>query len=316
MKISHLLLTLCITVFLCSCQESKTQKTDNNQLKVLSWNIWHGGHAKAYPKIGCEGTIGILKESKADVILMIETYGAAHQVADSLHYYHRLLSSNLSIYSRYPIIKTYTFPDSISTFNFGGVLINKNGKKIRLFDTWIHYLPDSRLAPTDKSKAEIIAWETAGTRDDEIKRIINVLQPFIAESDSIPIIMGGDFNSHSHLDWTEATKDMYHHGGAVVKWPVSECIINAGFKDSFREFNPDPVKNIGTSWLSPVTNEGSPEAAKRSDRIDYIYYMGNKLSVRKSNVYDNDLGQTFTFRGKDFFYGSDHGFVLTDFNIK
>lgn len=55
----------------------------------------------------------------------------------------------------------------------------------------------------------------------------------IRQTDSIPMIMGGDFNVHSHLDWTDATKDMYHHGGAVVEWTVSKEMQNAGFKDSF-----------------------------------------------------------------------------------
>ena len=63
----------------------------------------------------CAGTMGILNPSGADVILMVETYGCSDRVADHLGYYHRLLSSNLSIYSRYPIVETYTFPDSIST---------------------------------------------------------------------------------------------------------------------------------------------------------------------------------------------------------
>jgi two-component system, NarL family, response regulator LiaR len=55
---------------------------------------------------------------------MIETYGAAPMVADSLGYSYNLISDNLSIYSRYPIIRKYAFADSISTFNFGGVMID------------------------------------------------------------------------------------------------------------------------------------------------------------------------------------------------
>ena len=214
------------------------QKEVKKTLTVLSWNVWHGGHSKTYPGKGCEGTIGILKKSNADVILMVETYGAAPMVADSLGYGYHLISDNLCIYSRYPIVKKYTYPDVIGTFNFGGVEIDMDGTPVRLFDTWIHYLPDMRLAPTDKSEEEILAWDDAGTRDDEIRKILGVLKPVIAEADSIPVIMGGDFNSHSHLDWTEATKDMYNHGGAVVNWTVSKEMEAANFKDSFREVNP------------------------------------------------------------------------------
>lgn len=292
-----------------SCAEQEKEQ----HLTVLSWNIWHGGHSKAYPEIGCEGTIGILKKSQADVILMVETYGAASMVADSLGYDHHLISDNLCIYSRYPIVKTYAFPDQIGTFNFGGVEIDMNGTPVRLFDTWIHYLPDMRLTPTDQSEAEILAWDDAGTRDEEIRKILTVLKPMLAETDSIPLIMGGDFNSHSHLDWTEATKDMYNHGGAVVNWTVSKEIEAADFKDSFREVNPDPVKNIGTTWL---TDADSLETVNRQDRIDYIYYQGKTIQAVESECYDNILGETFSFKGEDFFYASDHGFVLTTFTIK
>lgn len=291
-----------------SCSEQKKEK----ELTVLSWNVWHAGHSKAYLEKGCEGTIGILKKSQADVILMVETYGAAPMIADSLGYDYHLISSNLCIYSRYPIIKKYTFPDQIDTFNFGGVEIDVDGTPVRIFDTWIHYLPDMRLTPTDKPEAEILAWDDAGTRDEEIRKILTVLQPMLAETDSIPIIMGGDFNSHSHLDWTEATKDRYNHGGAVVNWTVSKEMEAAKFKDSFREINPDPVKNIGVTWL---TDADSLETVNRQDRIDYIYYQGQTIQAIASQCYDNILGETFSFKGEDFFYASDHGFVLTTFKI-
>lgn len=65
-----------------------------------------------------------------------------------------------------------------------------DGTPVRIFDTWLHYLPDMRLVPTDKTEEEILAWETAGTRDDEIRKILSVLKPMLAEADSIPVIMG------------------------------------------------------------------------------------------------------------------------------
>lgn len=290
----------------------EVQIKNSDTLKVLSWNIWHEGHLREYGQQACDGVIGVLKQSTADVILMVETYGASDQVADSLGFYHRLLSSNLSIYSRYPIVKTYTFPDRISSFNFGGVEILYQGRPIRVFATWLHYLPDARCVPTDKSEADILAWDDAGTRDDEIRTILTILQPFLAEVDQIPIIMGGDFNIHSHLDWTEATKDLYHHGGAVVNWTVSKTMESAGFKDSFREINPDPVKNIGTTWMTDADSLATPN---RQDRIDYIYYQGKSLQAVSSQCYDNLLGSPFLFEGKKFFYGSDHGFVLTSFQV-
>ena len=302
------------TALLCACGGTQTSpdsaKEPTKELKVLSWNVWHAGHAEAYPDTSCAGTMGILKQSGADVILMVETYGCSDRVADHLGYYHRLLSSNLSIYSRYPIVETYTFPDSISTFNFGGVKIDVDGQPVRIFDTWLHYLPDMRLVPTDKTEAEILAWDDAGTRDEEINRILSVLKPMLAQTDSIPIIMGGDFNDHSHLDWTEATRNLYNHGGAVVGWTVSKAMEQAGVKDSFRQANPDPVKNPGVTWYW-----SGDDVKDRMDRIDFIYYRGAGLDVIASESYNADLPGTLEIGGKEFFYASDHGFVLTTFTL-
>lgn len=285
---------------------------NENQLKVLAWNVWHAGHLEYYGEKACEATIGILCASKADVIFMVETYGAAQMVADSLGFHHELLSSNLCIFSRYPITRKFTFADSISTFNFGGVEIDFKGKPVVLFDTWLHYLPDIRVTPTDLSETEILAWENDGSRDDEMRTILSVLKPFIAASDSVPVIMGGDFNSYSHLDWTEATCNLHHHGGAVVEWSISKMLTDAGFTDSFREANPDPATTPGTTWIEAV----SDSLPTRYDRIDFIYYRGRGVSLESSKSYDAPKGTPLKYKGNDFFYPSDHGFVVSTFNIK
>lgn len=300
-------------ILACSLLACSKSSQKGKELKVLAWNIWHGGHSKAYPGKGCEGTIGILKKSEADVILMVETYGAGPMIADSLGFHYELLSDNLCIFSRYPITQTFVFPEQISTFNFGGIQIDMDGTPVRLFDTWLHYLPDIRLAPLEKTEAEILAWDDAGTRDEEIRAILSVLQPYLQETDSIPIIVGGDFNSHSHLDWTEKTKGMFGHNGAVVNWTVSRGMEKAGFKDSFREIHPRPEKRLGVTWMYEVGEEVEPPT--RMDRIDYIYYKGKTLKVENSQVYNRLVGELFAFRGEEFFYASDHGFVLTTFRI-
>ena len=315
-RVAIILLLLAPALFSCTGHNAAVT-TDS--LTLLSWNVFHGGHTQAYPVQGCEGTIGILKKSNADVITMVETYGSSDHVADSLGYAHRLLSRNLSIYSRDPSVETYTFPDSIDSFNFGGVMIDKGGRKIRIFATWLHYLPDiCTLKPDTMSVEAIMAWEEAGTRDDEIRKILSVLTPYIAQTDSIPIIMGGDFNVHSHLDWTEATQTLYGHGGKVVPWIVSTLMEQSGFKDSFREINPDPVQNLGVTWrygYGPNGFEGY-QNNQRNDRIDFIYYMGKTIQATASESHNGLIGEPYRFRGEEFFYGSDHGFVLTTFALK
>lgn len=316
MKIIIGIMLISLTTGMVSCGVDTVDKVTDDKLKVLAWNIWHGGHSAAYPGVGCENVIGILKHSDADVVIVIETYGASSMIADSLGFYHRLLSNNLSIYSRYPIIKTYLFPDSISTFNFGGIEVDFKGVPIRVFNTWLHYLPDCRLAPVEKSEEEIIKWDEAGTRDEEIRSILSVLKDMVAEADSIPIIVGGDFNIHSHLDWTPETKNLYKHGGAVVNWTVSKLMENSGFIDSYREINPNPITDIGTTWMYEATeDEGDLGVPDRSDRIDFIYYMGKKLKAVNSDIFYAPLEDGLIFRDKKFIYTSDHGFVFTEFEV-
>lgn len=91
------------------------------------------------------------------------------------------------------------------------------------------------------------------------------------------------------------------------------CDGKAGFKDSFREMNPDAAAKLGVTWL---TDADSLETECRADRIDFIYYRGKTIQTTTSECYDNSLGKTFTFEGEDFFYPSDHGFVLSEFVLK
>lgn len=312
-NIIPLILAIIAVASTTSCGSTPDQNKTPDTLKVMAWNIWHEGQHKAHGKTACEATLEILKTSQADILTIVETYGAADKIADKLGYYHRLLSSNLSIYSKYPITKTITFPDSISTFNFGGVEINVDGQKMRVFATWLHYIPDARKVPTNLSETEILAWENSGSRDDEAAKILNCIAPFLEQTDSIPVIMAGDFNNHSHLDWTDQTKNMYHHGGAVVNWTVSNEMAAAGFKDSFRIANPKPETIIGTTWLHPNNPETEPN---RFDRIDYIYYKGKALNATKSEAYNAIDGEMIDFKGKNLMFGPDHGLVLTTFSYK
>ncbi len=306
-----------MSLFTLGCVQltDRDEKRTGVELKVMVWNILHGGHDEGLPEDGRPDIIQIIKDSEADVVLMIETYGSAPMIADSLGFSYELLSSNLCIYSRYPIIKKLLFTEQISSFNFGGVQISVDGKLVNVFDTWLHYLPDTRLAPLDTTEAEILAWENEGSRDDEVKAILLAISDYILQADSIPIIMGGDFNSHSHLDWTESTKEMFNHGAQVVNWTVSREMFNAGFEDTFRKIHPDPVENIGTTWLSVQDGDGKVEFTRR-DRIDYLYYKGKTLTVSDSYSDVAPFSKDFKYRGREYsHFPSDHGFVLTTFEL-
>lgn len=143
-------------------------------LIVFLWNVWYGGYLKIYFGKGCEGIIDILKKSEVDVVLMIEIYGVVLMVVDLLGYLYNFIFDNFFIYSCYFIIWKYVFVDSISIFNFGGVMIDVDGKFVCVFNIWLYYFFDMCLVLMDKFKEEILVWEMEGICDEEIYKILFV----------------------------------------------------------------------------------------------------------------------------------------------
>ncbi len=269
-------------------------------LKVMSWNIWHGGHRYGQA-VGLERVIEIIKSSDADVIGLIETYGSGETIADSLGYYFYLISSNLSILSRYPITETIR---EFRPFNFGGVKLQLHPhKSLIYFNTWLDYLPDvdASISRLNKTPEELVQDESA-TRHYEVKEILKKIDPYLKKTDNIPVIMGGDFNMGSHLDWTNETKAIHYN--RQVAWPESKEMQNAGFLDSYRELHVNPLSDPGLTW--GVRAATTTELYGVRDRIDFIYYKGRDLVPIESKVIDYHRVM----------FPSDHAAVVTFFQIK
>ena len=254
--------------------KSNQLASDSSSLNVISWNIWHGGRRDGIQE-GLGRTINILKANQPDIICMQETYGSGPIIADHLGqiYYYR--SSNLSVFSKYPILETHGL---FEPFRFGGVTLQlPNGQKIRAFSLWINHLPGvNEMVRSAKNEKSIIRAEMK-TRGTEIKNIVKTLPDLFADKDSIPLIIGGDFNSPSHLDWQENTESI--HRNLVVNWPVSKHMEKSGFSDAFRIANPDPLVNYGRTWSPKFTEVWQ-------DRIDYIYYTNGILNCTEAKMLD------------------------------
>lgn len=83
----------------------------------------------------------------------------------------------------------------------------------------------------------------------DIKNLLaKEVDPYVEALDQ-PIIISGDFNSYSHLDWTEKTSDL-HFGYGAVPFPTSKFMIEKGYKDSFRELKPDEKGNQGGTFAN------------------------------------------------------------------
>ena len=268
---------------------------DGGPLKVLAWNIWHGGRRKGVDE-GVQRVVEVIEESGADIVLMQETYGSGPRISARLGFDYYLRSSNLSIMSRYPIRDVHRLYQG---FRFGGVTIELSpGVEVQAHSLWINYLPDVGKALGEGATSDELAAADAKTRGAEMDGILDKLLAHLDASPAMPVLVGGDFNSASHLDWTQESSGLENHYGHVVPWPVSLSMERARFVDTFRAAHPDPVAERGRTW-SPEFPESHQE------RIDYVYASAGDWRVLDSRVLDEHP------RG----WPSDHAAVLSTLEL-
>lgn len=305
MKLTIFFLTF--TFFFFNCEAQKQSKT----FKVMAWNILHGANDS---KDGKAHAIRIIREINPDVILMVETYGSGKIIADSLGYNFHLIAPegtplndknvNLSIISRYP------FGERIDTnfpFYLGGREIIIQNQRIRFFSNWFHYLPwENEPEKLGKTVEELLVWEKSGAKYEMIQKVLPYIKKYAVETDSIPMILGGDLNTPSHLDWTAKTRKI--HNNLVVPWYSTKVLQDIGLVDTYRTLNPNPITHPGITWHTKGEND--------DHRIDYIFYKSPKLKAIKSESYKVFFDETIKLNGKEILYPSDHGFVVTTFETK
>jgi exonuclease III len=272
----------------------------SDQVKIMTWNIWHGGiHGDKASNFSedtanTENILKVLQEEMPDILFMQETYCCGMDIAKQAGYAYSVRgSSNLSIHSKFPIINSI---ELFRPFNSHAAVIDINGLHLLCVNIWLHYLPDFFEDIKELSPDSLIIGEGT-TRLKEISAILHSVDS-LEKALNMPVIMGGDFNSGSHLDWIESTKEAHYN--KVVEWPVSKSMISRGYTDSFREANPDPTKTLDGTW-------GFLSEEIISDRIDFIYYKGPGIKTGFSKIVKDDPA--------DGFFNSDHRAILSILQI-
>lgn len=229
-----------------------------DELKIVSWNIWHGGRRNGIEK-GIQQTVAALKAQQADIILLQETYGSGPILADSLDMTLYLISSNLSILTRLPFMEVFSPWDD---FRLGGAVLQTGEEDyITAFDVWLNYLPDTDKMIKEKVDYDVFLTEEIKLRGREALDLFKGIKSLGLKP--LPTIIGGDMNSGSHLDWTIKNSGLY--GGYYIAWPVSKTMYREGFVDTYRSVHPDSRADLGYTW-SPRFKE------VLQYRIDYIYH--------------------------------------------
>lgn len=279
-----------------------TDENGNIDLKTLMFNIWQEGTSV---NGGFEGIVNEIVSTNADLISLSEVrnYNGSvltQRLIDALKkkgftYYSYKSSKDVGVISRYPI-KTYAdfdrFTKSVVEINDVNVTFYSGHLDYTNYAT---YLPrgydanfNGELSKPEINVNNILRINDASARPASIKQFIADAKKEIGSGNIV--IMSGDFNEPSWLDWTYETRNMFDHNGTIVPWTSTKLLDDEGYKDAYRVKYPDPVKNPGFTWLSDNLDKNidqltwAPKADER-DRIDFtFYYPDKRLSVLDATI--------------------------------
>ncbi|MFF4959874.1 HAD-IA family hydrolase [Streptomyces sp. NPDC001222] len=267
------------------------------ELRVMSWNLWLGGSMVDDHRAKQLKTV---LETGADVVGLQETAGtAAQELAEALGWYHHRAGENLGVISRYPVTGRFGDPE-VGFYGAAGVRVRvAPGCEV---DVWTAHLDYTPYGPYESvfdglPEAELIAHEEVRLAQmrDTLRRIDE------SADDGVPVVLTGDFNCPSHLDWPD------------VAWPVTRAAEEAGLCDSYRAAHPDPVRDPGHTWspIHPLHEDGSGRPEPQ-DRIDFVLHRG--LTVLDSRTVVTGTPSAWPdVAGND--WPSDHAAVVTTFAV-
>ena len=282
---------LCILSFLTLCTALPVSA---RKFTVLQWNIWQEG---TMVPGGYDAIVKEIVRLKPDFVTFSEVRNYDNtrfcdRITESLKQqgetYYSFLSDDTGLLSRYPITDSVTvFPLNNDHGSIYKLNADLDGQRMAIYTAHLDYLDDAyynvrgydgsswKKIPIPTSIAEVLIRNDKSQRDDAIRNFIADGKKEI-ERGSI-VIIGGDFNEPSHLDWIRETKDLYDHNGMIIPWTVTLLLDNAGYQDAYRTRYPNVLTHPGFTFPSdnPLVAEKklswAPESDER-DRIDYIFY--------------------------------------------
>jgi hypothetical protein len=168
------------------------------------------------------------------------------------------------VISPYPLSLHHTETDSFATCV---TVFTPNG----VVTVWSVHLWHADYGPYTADDARIPARYTLASRGErrrtaQLSKILSEQGRLESEgvvSAQDPILVMGDFNVPSHLDWKPGRR------ANSVEWPASRMLEVAGYADAFRVVHPDVGAVPGHTW-SPII----PAGEEPRDRIDFIFSRG------------------------------------------
>ncbi|MFI6041730.1 endonuclease/exonuclease/phosphatase family protein [Nocardia sp. NPDC051321] len=271
------------------------------EIRVLALNTWHSGSKVSD---GTRLIADLIVSTRASIVLLSEATTATAAVATELagrgHEFNTVASHDTGILTVFPV------EDHADLQWLVKARLNIDGKLVTAYSAHLEFrwyasnLPrgygpgvpaPGEFAEDNFEKlpggpvtdpAAIQRVNAASGRPEVMSAFLADAKTEIAQGSSV--IMGGDLNEPSVLDWTAATADMFDHHGVTVPWESTRRLHQAGFRDAYRTMYPDPATHPGLTWPSDNVEVDvaelawAPEADER-DRVDYIFANGLTLST-------------------------------------
>jgi len=278
---------------LCGMALSPAEPAPEN-LRLMTWNIWHGGRENDRFR-GPRQVIDVIRRSRADVVMMQETYGSGELIARGLDFHFQPRGTNVSLHSRYPIEEDLSV---FEPFKCVGALVRlPSGRRVAVYSIWLPYGEDIWIPATRAASSLEQLLAACDPSAQDIAKMLDLIHQRLAgpQYEGVPIIIGGDFNSMSHLDYTEVAREHYK---LPVPWPTSRHMTTQGYRDAFRELHPNIDRGQDRTW-SPRFPE------QEQERIDFIYFRGVGVEPVRAERIDTSPG----------LFPSDHAAVLAELRL-
>ncbi len=257
-----------------------SQRSQAEQLKVLSFNILHGGDGGGQP---LEQTVEVIRKAQPDIVGLQETHGHevdgvrrdnGQRIADMLGWNYVDQGGRRGVLSRFPLGPT-------TNRKWGVEVEYAAGKTLLFFNAHFPaspYQPYQILkipygdAPFIDTEAQAIEWAKR-SRGQHVERLLAEMQQALRHDQ--PIVLTGDFNEPSFQDWTERAAEA-KLCPLKVAYPTTRRITDVGLQDAWRVAHPDEVAQPGWTW-TPTTRPDDPQ--DRHDRIDFVFVRSQGITV-------------------------------------
>ena len=274
---------------------------------VLALNMWHGGDAGKRP---LEDTLRVLRTAAPDAVCFQEVRGLAEGRPDNAEALSARMGWSYMAFSGGRGVATrHRFAGRT---RHAAIVELPSGRRVHVASVHLPAAPYQpyQLARIPYEGGRFISTEAEAIAEAKAARLAN-LEALLEDledplDDDEPVVVAGDFNEPSHLDWTAAAA----RAGAcpiAVRWPGSALLEEAGLQDAWRVLHPDPLAWPGHTW-TPITRADDPQ--DRHDRIDRVHHRGAGLRpVRVKLVGESSASSDLVVAP----WPSDHRGVLVSF---